>query len=185
MINNLRRRRKPYSKQRHGSYGVPKTHGLGTHRLYKTWYNMVQRCHNSKSKAFQWYGALGINVCTEWLDVSTFITDMYPTFVEGLTLDRKDVTKDYSKDNCRWVDANTQSQNTRLIYKDNTSGYRGVGFDKHAGKWRVRINVNSSNVSLGCFTDKHEAALAYNNYIIENNLAHPLNIINKQNRNTK
>lgn len=31
---------------------------------------------------------------------------------EGLSLDRKENDKGYSKDNCRWVDAVTQSNNT-------------------------------------------------------------------------
>jgi len=39
--------------------------------------------------------------------------------------------------------------------------YRGVSWDKRAGKWRAQIRVNMRQVRLGLFTDPREAALAY------------------------
>lgn len=37
--------------------------------------------------------------------------------------------------------------------------------------------VSNKNINLGYFNTPTEGAIAYNNYIIENNLEHPLNII--------
>lgn len=44
------------------------------------------------------------------------------------------------------------------IPKDNTSGYKGVYFDKSRGLWHARI----SKIFLGRFKDKIDAAKAYN-----------------------
>lgn len=50
----------------------------------------------------------------------------------------------------------------RSVSNRNTSGYKGVSWDKHINKWRVRIMVSGSHISLGCFVDIREAARAYN-----------------------
>ena len=41
------------------------------------------------------------------------------------------------------------------------SGYRGVSFDKRVGRWRVAICCCGKRKQLGYFSDKHEAAKAY------------------------
>lgn len=46
--------------------------------------------------------------------------------------------------------------------KNNTSGYKGVGWHKQVSKWRAYIEVNKKHISLGLFENKKEAALAYN-----------------------
>lgn len=89
------------------------THGFCNHRLYPTWLGMMQRCYNPKRPNYKYYGGRGITVCKEWLNVESFINDMYPTFQEGLTLDRINVDREYSKENCRWADSMTQSKNKR------------------------------------------------------------------------
>ena len=54
--------------------------------------------------------------------------------------------------------------------KNNTSGYRGVSYDKKVNKYISYITVNKKRVYLGSFSTAVEGAIAYNNYIIENNL---------------
>jgi len=44
----------------------------------------------------------------------------------------------------------------------NTSGYKGVSWNKNEQKWETRIQVNRKLVFLGYHTDKHEAARAVN-----------------------
>lgn len=46
--------------------------------------------------------------------------------------------------------------------KDNTSGYKGVGWSKHAHKWMARIRINDQYKNLGYFSTPEEAACAYN-----------------------
>lgn len=61
----------------------------------------------------------------------------------------------------------TRSQNlgNQKIHSNNTSGFKGVCWDKKSGKWVVRIQVNKKSKTIGWFEkDKlEEAATAYEN----------------------
>jgi hypothetical protein len=46
-------------------------------------------------------------------------------------------------------------------YKNNTSGYKGVHWDKEKRKWRAAIKVNKKIISLGRFDDPEKAYEAY------------------------
>lgn len=150
-------------------------HGLSSHVLFGTWSGMIQRCTNKIHMYYNDYGGRGITVCERWLNVANFIEDMLPTFQKGLTLDRKDNDRGYSKDNCRWVENKIQHRNTRKIRSTNTSGYRGVSFYNLCNKWYSRICVDYKNIYLGRFNTAIEAARAYDDYIIKNNLEHTRN----------
>ena len=117
-------------------------HGYKKHRLYKTWNNIIQRCNNKKNTRYSDYGGRGIKVCDRWLDIKNFIEDMYPTFIEGLEIDRILVNVGYEKSNCRWATRNVQARNTRLLRADNSSGYRGVTFHSVEKKFRAQIGIN-------------------------------------------
>lgn len=147
-------------------------HGLRNHRLYSIWKNMISRCTNPKAVNYEKYGAKGITVCERWLSVSNFIEDMYPSFVEGLSLDRKNNDLGYSIDNCRWVTKTVQSRN-RDKQKRNTLGFKGV--KKNKSSFNVRIGVNYKLINLGSFNTAEEAGRAYDKYVIDNNLEHSLN----------
>lgn len=141
---------------------------------------MIDRCYTKTNRAYEYYGAIGIEVAPEWLDVTTFINDMYPSFIEGYTLDRKNSAKGYYKGNCRWANASVQSQNTRVLNSKNTSGYRGVYLHKGTNKWECRIRVKGTRIYLGKHRSITQAAIAYNNYVVANNLHHPLNTITNE-----
>ena len=49
---------------------------------------------------------------------------------------------------------------TTRQYKNNTSGYTGVSYEKKAKKWRSYLNINNKKVRLGYFNNKEEAARA-------------------------
>lgn len=57
----------------------------------------------------------------------------------------------------------TRSQNMANIRtpKSNTSGYRGVTWDKKAQKWMAQIMVNYKTIFLGYFDDPSKGAEAY------------------------
>lgn len=150
-------------------------HNLASHRLYKTWSNMINRCSNPKRKDYKDYGERGIKVCDEWLDINNFINDMYPSFIEGLTLDRENHLGNYEKSNCRWVNRITQAENTRKIRSNNTSGYRGSSWCAVKNKWVSQIQVNRKKIHIGTFDTAFNSALAYDNYIIKHNLEHTKN----------
>ena len=151
------------------------THNLTNHRLYRSWYNMIQRCTNPKDTFYKNYGERGIKVSNEWLDINNFINDMYPSYKEGLSMDRIDNNKGYSKDNCRWATRSIQSRNTRVLMSRNKSGYRGVHWHKISKKWVSQITVYSKTIYIGSFDTAIDSAVAYDKYIIDNNLEHTKN----------
>ena len=151
------------------------THGLKSNRFYDTWCQMKSRCFNPRNVSYTYYGARGITVCEEWLDVANFVAWAEETHphTEGHTLDRIDNDKGYSPENCTWSDKTTQCINQR-VRKDNKSGYVGVGFNKSKGKWEAYISVNNTRKHIGSFPTIEEAVQARDNYIIEHNLPHKL-----------
>lgn len=73
---------------------------------------MLSRCLNPKHVSYKNYGGRGITVCDRWLDVENFIEDMGER-PPGLSLERVNVNKGYSKENCIWADRKTQARNKR------------------------------------------------------------------------
>ena len=61
------------------------------------------------------------------------------------------------------------------MQKNNTSGYRGVYFNKLTNKWQTCIVINGKHNYIGSFADIIEAANAYDKYVIDNNLEHTIN----------
>ncbi len=149
------------------------THGLTHNQFYDTWKQMLQRCNSPKNKKYKYYGARGITVCEEWLDVRNFVAWAEATHpnTEGLSLDRIDNDKGYSPENCRWADRVTQRLNQR-IGRNNTSGY--VGVNSNGANWMARITVNNKRVCLGTFLTIEEAVQVRDNYIIDNELPNKL-----------
>ena len=150
-------------------------HGLSKHRIYATWNNMMDRCYDTTTPNYKYYGARGIIVCDRWHDVKNFIDDMYPSYIEGLTIDRENNDLGYSKDNCRWTTQTIQSRNTRILYSHNTTGYRGVHLHKKISKYVSVVSINNKNIILGYFNTAVEAARIRDEYVTENNLEHTLN----------
>lgn len=55
-----------------------------------------------------------------------------------------------------------QNNRNQQLRRDNTTGYRGVGFDRRKGLWRARIVLSDSRRKfLGYFDDPLDAAMAY------------------------
>ena len=55
-----------------------------------------------------------------------------------------------------------QNQGNRMALANNTSGFKGVSWNKQSQRWRTVIRVNYRPVHIGYFDDKYEAARAYN-----------------------
>jgi hypothetical protein len=159
-----------YNKRR--TKEVNTKHGLKNTKLYNIWANIKDRILNSKHKQYNDYGGRGITICDEWLDVQNFYDwSMSNGYEEnkGLSIDRIDNDGNYEPSNCRWTTSTIQTRNQR-VYKNNSSGYKGVYLNKKLGKYIAKININKKSIYLGLYPTAVEGAVAYNNYIIENNL---------------
>ena len=160
-----------------------KTHGLGATRLYSIWSKLKGRVLNPKNKDYNDYGGRGINICEDWLDIRNFYDWAISNgYLEGLSLDRIDNGGNYCPENCRWVTKKIQNRNTRRLRKDNTVGYRGVTkVTKKSGTIRYvsKASVDGKKVYIGSFGTALEGAIAYDNYIIGNNLEHTTNFNRK------
>ena len=167
-------------KGRQKSCGCLKVkHNCWKEPLYKVWNAMVSRCYNPNNKGYTNYGGRGISILDVWKkDYLTFKEWAYNNgYSLELSIDRIDVDGNYEPNNCRWVTREVQARNTRILMSTNSSGFRGVSWHKVGNKWIAKITVNSKKVHLGYFNTAIDGAIAYNNYVIENNLEHPLNII--------
>ena len=155
-----------------GCYNIgAKTHGKRYTRLYGIWLKLKDRVLNPKNKSYIDYGGRGITVCEEWKNdfMSFYNWSMENGYSDDLSLDRIDNDGNYEPNNCRWATRTIQSRNQR-IYKSNTSGYKGVSYNKDNNKYIAQIKVNKLAIYLGSYLNVIEAGVAYNNYIIENNL---------------
>jgi hypothetical protein len=94
-------------------------HGMANSKVNMVWNAMVGRCHNPNNPSYENYGGRGITVSDEWREFANFYRDMGEP--NGLTLERLDNDKGYSKDNCVWETRTKQARNTRtnVIYEIN------------------------------------------------------------------
>lgn len=91
------------------------THGLSSHRLYKIWCAMKQRCYDTNSQNYHLYGGRGISICKEWLEnFKTFFDWANLTgYSEDGTIDRINNSGNYEPSNCQWVTQKEQNRNQR------------------------------------------------------------------------
>ena len=147
--------------------------------MYSSWDHMKQRCLNPKNSNYNYYGERGITICAEWRSFEKFKRwALKNGWKNGLTIDRIDPDGNYEPSNCRWTTQIVQNRNTRILKAQNKTGYRGVyEVILKSGKKRYRseIMVDKVKINLGRYDTKEEAAIAYNNYIINNNLEHTIN----------
>lgn len=137
-------------------------HGKSNSTEYQSWKAMKNRCYRKSFKQYADYGGRGIRVCERWVNsFENFLADMGEKPSEKHTLDRIDINSDYEPSNCRWVDYSEQIINQRLRH-DNTSGHKGVSWDKTFNKWHAYISPGhkQKRIHLGYFDDLEQAIQA-------------------------
>lgn len=147
-------------------------HNLSKHPLYRTFFQMKQRCYNKKNPKYDIYGGRGIIICEEWLNnpIKFIEWSLNNGWDKNLSIDRIDVNGDYSPENCRWTNDHIQASN-KTLYKNNSSNYVGIRQDiRYKSSWIARITINNKKHHIGTFKTKKDALDARNNYIIRHNL---------------
>ena len=147
--------------QKERTFQANRLHGATGTKLHNEWRQMKARCYIRSSSNYSYYGGRGIKVCNEWLKSFDDFRNwaLKNGYNENLTLDRIDVNKDYSPDNCRWVSMTIQSQNRRPRSTCKT-GVSGVMKRNDENVYRVTIGVNGKRINIGQFSDFSEAVQA-------------------------
>ncbi|QIW89742.1 HNH endonuclease [Bacillus phage Izhevsk] len=92
-------------------------HGMDGTKIYKIWSGMKQRCDNSNSMYYEYYGGRGIDICKEWSESFEVFHKwaIEKGYQEGLSIDRIDNDGNYEPSNCQWL---TLADNTRKMHED-------------------------------------------------------------------
>jgi len=144
--------------------------------IYNLWRAMMRRCYTPTTKHYERYGGRGIKVCEAWRNsYLQFKQDIGPKPDEWATLDRINNDGNYEPFNCRWTNKSIQSRNTRKIRVNNTSGFRGVYFEKRRKKWFAMIICNKKRFNLGYYDTPRDSAIAYDTFVIVYNTGHTKN----------
>lgn len=78
------------------------------------WRAMIQRCTNQKHPYYAHYGGRGISVCDEWMNsYKRFLDDMGRRPDKTFSLERRNNSLGYCKENCFWATSIQQNNNTR------------------------------------------------------------------------
>lgn len=94
-------------------------HGQHETRTYRIWQAMLNRCRQDQFKKY--YDK--ITICERWNEFANFLADMGPA-PDGLSIDRKDNTRGYEPENCRWATQTEQVRNTRRRTEYEHNGQR-------------------------------------------------------------
>lgn len=91
------------------------SHGKSYTRLYRIWRNMKSRCTVINNPDYKNYGGRGISICNEWIDdfQSFYNWAISNGYSDVLSIDRINVNKGYSPQNCRWSTDKDQARNKR------------------------------------------------------------------------
>lgn len=105
-----------------------RTHGKSGTVEYRTWRQMIDRCHKQDHSDYRNYGARKIEVCERWrASFLNFLDDMGPRPDLGVrvSIERINNSDGYCKENCTWATPTQQARNTRTT-KLNTEAVKVI-----------------------------------------------------------
>ena len=122
-------------------------HKWHAHKRHNLWYALRTINVNSKQKTIRMHRLVLKAKEGDYVD-----------HINGNGLDNR-------KNNLRLCNHKQNAANSR-ISKNNTSGYKGVCWDKSRSKWIATIRVNYRKLNLGRYDNILDAAAAYDRYAI-------------------
>ena len=124
---------------------------------------MRKRCYVKSTISYPRYGGRGIKMCSEWIDKKTGFESFYKWAIrngykKGLSIERKDVNRNYCPENCKWatpkIQANNRSNTVHITYCNETHTPsewsdildmpRAVILDRYKKNWPVEKILDNS-----------------------------------------
>lgn len=134
--------------------------------LATIWNNMHTRCTNPKSDRWDRYGGRGIKLCNGFETFEGFIEWAKTSgYKKGLSIERKDINKNYEPNNCTWIKLEKQARNRKdtikVIYKgeqiDLTTLCEQLNLKRDTVKYRLKqgypLEIALSKEKLCCGKD--------------------------------
>jgi hypothetical protein len=106
---------------------------------------MIRRCTDPFNNRWDCYGGRGITVCNEWIGIDgrRRFSDwaLEAGYDKGLQIDRIDVNGNYMPENCRFVDAMIQANNTR---RNRVVNWQGKSMT--AAEWARELGLTYASI---------------------------------------
>lgn len=131
-----------------------KTHGESNSPEYSIWLDMHRRCYDIKDRYYHNYGGRGIDICQRWNKlnpegIKNFIEDMGRRPSKKHTIERTDVNKGYSPENCVWL-LNTEQCKNKTTSKKHT--YKGITLIQN--EWARILSIYPSRIQYHLWSGK-------------------------------
>ena len=116
--------------------------GRSKTKLYKSWQAMKRRCDNPDDLHKKYYK--NIKICKEWYSFDNFRNwALKNGYIDGYTIERKDIFKGYYPSNCTWIPKEKQNYNKR-----NKSHLIINGIDKTFTEWANEYNLKENTIRM-------------------------------------
>ena len=121
--------------------GMAFRHGMTNTPIHNSWSYLMNRMFRPNERDKLSYQKRGITVPEKWKKFENFYEDMKDGYKKGLTLERIDNNKGYSKKNCKWAtrkeQANNRRNNVKITY---------CGKTLNIGQWAEKKKISYTSL---------------------------------------
>jgi hypothetical protein len=131
------------------------------------WLNQWKWCI-STSRSGTRYAVRGTGHGRKNRKLTQMHTEILGKHPDGLEIDHKDMNGlNNQRKNLRFATRSENKRNCKMAW-NNTSGHKGVSWNKYHNKWKAYAKLNSKQIHIGYFDDIKKATKAYKIFV-ENN----------------